>query len=69
MSTLWPYPGSATVSCGMGEHKCRGINCSCDCHLQGRALPVMQRLAAPQEQHLELFIEQVFGVKPINPAE
>jgi hypothetical protein len=53
----------------MGEHKCRGINCSCDCHLQGRALPVMQRLAAAQEQHLELFIEQAFGVKPINPAE
>jgi hypothetical protein len=41
--------------------KCPGENCSCDCHLQGRALPVMQRLTVAQEQRLELFIKQVLG--------
>jgi hypothetical protein len=63
MITSWPYPGSATVSCGMGEHKCRGDNCSCDCHLQGHALPATIRLTTAQEIRFESFIEQAFGVK------
>jgi hypothetical protein len=49
MSTSWPYPGSYTVVCAMGEHeRCKG-NCSCDCHLQSpRLRPI--RLATPSEQ-------------------
>jgi hypothetical protein len=62
MSTSWPYPGSSTVVCSMGEHeRCKG-NCSCDCHLQGHAI-VGMRLTRPQEIRFEWPIEQVFGVK------
>jgi hypothetical protein len=63
MITFWPYPGSATVSCGIGEHKCRGDNCSCDCHLQGHAIPAAMRLTAAQEIRFEAFINQAFRVK------
>ncbi len=66
MSTSWPYPGSSTVVCSMGEHeRCKGSNCSCDCHLQCRALHVMHRLTVAQEQRLKLFIKQAFRVKSI----
>jgi hypothetical protein len=59
MSTSWPYPGSSTVVCSMGEHeRCKG-NCSCDCHLQGHAIAAM-RLATPQEIHFERPVEQVY---------
>jgi hypothetical protein len=62
MSTSWPYPGSSTVVCSMGEHeRCKG-NCSCDCHLQGHAI-VASRLTRPQEIPFEWPVEQVFGVK------
>jgi hypothetical protein len=57
MSTLWPYPGSATVSCGIGEHKRSGDNCSCDCHLQGHAIPAAMRLTTAQEIRFEAFIK------------
>jgi hypothetical protein len=63
MITFWPYPGSATVSCGIGEHKCCGTNCSCDCHLQGHAIPAAMRLTAAQEIHFEALVTQPFGVK------
>jgi hypothetical protein len=63
MSTVWPYPGSATVSCSIGEHECRGDNCSCDCHLQGHAIPATMRLITAQEIRFEEFIEQALGVK------
>ncbi len=44
-----PYPGSTTVVCTMGEHeRCKG-NFSCDCHLQGHAIPAAMRLTTPQE--------------------
>jgi hypothetical protein len=66
MITNWPYPGSSTVVCSMGEHeRCQGSNCSCDCHLQSRALHVMHRLTVAQERRLKLFIERVLGVKSI----
>jgi hypothetical protein len=54
--------GSATVSCS-GEHKCRGDNCSYDCHLQGHAIPAPMLLTAAQEIRFESFINQAFRVK------
>lgn len=53
----------ANVSCGIGEHQCRGDNCSCDCHLQGHAIPAAMRLTMAQEIRFEAFIKQAFGVK------
>jgi hypothetical protein len=62
MTTTWPYPGSNTVVCSMGEHeRCKG-NCSCDCHLQGHAIADM-RLTKPEEIRFEWPVKQVFGVK------
>jgi hypothetical protein len=53
MSTTWPNPGSITVVCSMRDHERCGGNCSCDCHLQGHAIPAAMRLTRPKEIRLD----------------
>ena len=62
MITLWPYPGSATVSCGIGEHKCRGDSCSCIATCKATRYRG-DATDDGQEIRFEAFVKQAFGVK------